>query len=275
MPELPEVETVKRILAPQLCGRRIERVNIKNAQVIAHPDAESFADLLTGKTITGMSRRGKFLKAELEDGGSLCLHLRMTGQLLVTPADFPEEKHTHLIADLSDGKQLRYIDVRRFGRFWYLNKDEADVFTGMGQLGIEPDEPQLTAEYLRTKLGKKKKAIKEMLHDQSIVAGIGNIYSNEILFDSCIYPEKKCCELTADEWNRLAESIPKVIAWGIWTDAMTPEEYLEGKGKEYRNTADLKAYGSAGKPCVRCGTVMERITVGGRSSCFCPACQRM
>ena len=107
------------------------------------------------------------------------------------------------------------------------------------------------------------------------MAGIGNIYSDEILFDAGIYPEKKCCELTADAWNRLAEAIPKIIAWRIETDAMTPEEYPAGKGEEYRNTPDLKAYGSAGKTCIRCGTVMERITVGERSSCFCPACQKM
>ena len=274
MPELPEVETIKRILAPQLCGRRVENVQIRNAQVIAHPRAETFAERLTGKMITGLSRRGKFLRIELENGGLVCLHLRMTGQLMVTPAEFSEEKHTHLIAALSDGNQLRYIDVRRFGRFWYLDKGETDAFTGLERLGIEPDDPGLTADYLYGKLGTKKKCIKEMLHDQSVVAGIGNIYSDEILFDAGVCPEKKCSELRADQWNRLAVSIPKIIAWGIETDAMTPEEYLAGKGREYRNMPELKVYGRAGMPCRRCGSPLKQLTIGGRSSCFCPECQK-
>ena len=274
MPELPEVETIRRIIGPQISGRSITSLEIHNPQIIAFPDADTFSSSLVGCSFTGMSRRGKFLIFHLDNGSRLVLHLRMTGQLLVTPADHQEEKHTHLKAELSDGKQIRYIDVRRFGRFWLLSNDEADTVTGMDKLGIEPDNALLTVNFLIEKLNKRKKAIKEMLHDQTIIAGIGNIYSDEILHAAGIYPEKSCNALTNAEWKRLAEQIPKVIAWAIEANEITPEDYLAGKGKEYRNTPFLKAYGHNGKPCEICGTLFEKLTVGGRSSCYCPKCQK-
>lgn len=274
MPELPEVETIRRIIEPQISGRSITSLEIHNPQIIAFPDADTFSSSLVGCSFTGMSRRGKFLIFHLDNGSRLVLHLRMTGQLLVTPADYQEEKHTHLKAELSDEKQIRYIDIRRFGRFWLLGRDEADTVTGMDKLGIEPDDAALTVDLLKEKLSKRKKAIKEMLHDQTIIAGIGNIYSDEILHAARIYPEKSCNALTNAEWKRLAEQIPKVITWAVEANEITPEDYLAGKGKEYRNTPFLKAYGHNGKPCEVCGTLFEKITVGGRSSCYCPKCQK-
>ena len=259
MPELPEVETVRRIIEPQIKGQKIISVSIQNPQVIAYPEAETFSGLLAGQTISSMSRRGKFLTVHFESGDRLGLHLRMTGQLLVTPADFPEEKHTHLVLCLAGGQQIRYIDQRRFGRFWYLKAGEEDTVTGQDRLGIEP----------------RKKAVKEMLHDQTIIAGIGNIYSDEILYAAKIYPGKRCLNLTDAEWKRLAEKIPEIINWGIEVNKMTPEQYLAGMGKEYSNMDYFNAYGREGKPCRRCGTPMRRIVIGGRSSCFCPECQKI
>ena len=274
MPELPEVETIRRVLQPQLTGQRITAVEILNPQVVAYPTPGAFIEALTGRIITGMGRRGKFLSFLLEDGSELVLHLRMTGQPLILPKNEPFEKHTHIILHLENGSQFRYIDVRRFGRFWLLRKDEPDTVTGRDKLGLEPDDPRLTAVWLEEQLATRKKPIKEMLNDQSIVAGIGNIYSDEILFAAGIHPETKCNMLTDTDWAALAKAIPEIIAWGIETDAMTPEEYAVTRGKEYRNTPDLKAYGRAGKPCPRCGTTMEKLTVAGRSSCFCPVCQK-
>ncbi len=274
MPELPEVETIKRITEPQIRGRGVLSVDIRNPQVIAYPEQNTFAVALTGRTFFGMSRRGKYLSFDTDNGDRLFLHLRMTGQLLVTPPEYPEEKHTHLIINLSDGKQIRYIDVRRFGRFWYLKNGENTSAVGIDKLGLEPDDKNLTADYLKSKLGKKKKPIKEMLHDQTVIAGIGNIYSDEILFASRIYPEKKCCDLTDGEWKKLVAIIPNIISYYIEKNAITPKDYLIGKGKEYRNTPYLKAYGHAGKLCPVCGTVFRKLTVGGRSSVFCPRCQR-
>lgn len=274
MPELPEVETVRRIIEQQIICQKIISVEIRNQQVIAYPEASAFSCLLTGQTVVSMSRRGKFLTIHFQSGDRLCLHLRMTGQLLVTPPDFPEEKHTHLIFALSGGNQVRYIDVRRFGRFWYLKAGEEDVITGQSKLGIEPLDTALSSQYLKEKLGKRKKAIKEMLLDQSIVAGIGNNYADEILYAARIYPGEKCVDLTATEWKCLAEKIPEIVNWGIRANKMTPEQYLDGMGKEYSNMEYFNAYGREGKPCRRCGTPMDRTVIGGRSSCYCPKCQK-
>lgn len=274
MPELPEVETIKRILAPQITGQSIVSTEMRNAQVIAYPSPDIFASMVCRRTITGMSRRGKYLAVHLTGGDRIIIHLRMTGQLLVTPADYPEEKHMHLILNLSGGKQIRYIDVRRFGRFWFLSSGENNEIAGMDKLGIEPTDDRLTASYLKSVLGNRKTPIKEMLHDQSVIAGIGNIYSDEILYATGIYPGRRCVDMKDNDWQCLAEQIPAVIRWGIEVNYMTPEEYLAGKGKEYRNTPFLKAYGHEGQPCSKCGTLFKRIRVGGRSSTYCPVCQK-
>ena len=138
MPELPEVETIKRIVAPQIIGSVIQKVEVLNGQIIAHPAAEQFAERLLGQRFSGMDRRGKFLIFRFENGNRLFLHLRMTGQLLVMPKDYPAEKHTHLVLHLGNGMQLRYIDVQRFGRFWYIGKEEPESITGIDKLGMEP-----------------------------------------------------------------------------------------------------------------------------------------
>ena len=274
MPELPEVETVRTIIAPQVTNRRIVSVNVLDSKVVAHPTVDEFCKRLCGNTICSMDRRGKFLSFILENGDRLFLHLRMTGQLLVTPQDFPQEKHTHLVMQLDDGHQIRYIDLRRFGRFWYIRNGEPTAVTGVDKLGLEPSDKSLTAKYLKSKLACRAKAVKEMLLDQTIVAGIGNIYADEILFATGIHPEQKCSELRDTDWRKLAQAIPDVIAWGIETNKITPEDYLACEGASYRNTPLLKVYGRGGRPCLKCGRPLERITVGGRSSCFCPACQR-
>lgn len=273
MPELPEVETVRRVLEPQLAGRVIKGVDVLNGQVVAHPSPEAFVCALVGRRIAGMGRRGKYLSMALDDGSELVVHLRMTGRLLVVPPDEPVEKHTHLVVRLTDDEELRYLDTRRFGRFWLFAPGEPDEVSGRCKLGPEPNDAALTSAYLKAQAGRKRKPVKELLHDQSVVAGIGNIYSDEILFDARVNPLKPCCTLDDGEWERLARSIPLVIAGGIEADAMTPEEYLRGQGEEYRNAGHLRAYGREGEPCPRCGAPLQGAKVGGRGSCFCPECQ--
>ncbi|MEG1825566.1 MAG: DNA-formamidopyrimidine glycosylase [Cloacibacillus sp.] len=274
MPELPEVETVRKIIEPQICGQRIISVLAVNPQIIAYPDTERFTVLIQGKTVIKMSLRGKFLTIHFNNGDRLCLHLRMTGQLLVLRADEPVEKHTHLNISLSSGNQLRYIDVRRFGRFWYFQNGEADVISGQSLLGPEPADPVLTSVYLKEKLGRSNRPIKGALLDQTVIAGIGNIYSDEILFAAGIYPGTKCSALADSDWEHLAKKIPEIILWGIEANEMTPDEYLAGKGRDYREMSGLRAYGRTGQPCAVCGGTMEKTTVCGRTSCFCPNCQK-
>lgn len=273
MPELPEVETTKRVLEPQIKGLVIEEVTVRRPEVTAHPAAEEFCRLLAGQTISHMSRRGKFLVIHLESKDRIILHLRMTGCLLLTPADDPEEKHTHVIFKLADGRELRFSDTRRFGRFWLLGKDEADKYSGIEKLGVEPFDAKLTAEYLSASFEKSKRAIKECLLDQSVIAGIGNIYSDEILFAAGIYPARPAASLSREEWERLAVVIPERISYFTEKNRITPEDYLKTKGQDYRNTPFLQIYGQKGKPCPKCGEPLCRMVVGGRGSIYCPACQ--
>ena len=272
MPELPEVETVRRILGPQVAGRRISKVELRRPEVVAHPSPEVFCDGVTGATFSGMGRRGKFLLLNLADGGTIVLHLRMTGQLLVTPAGFPEEKHTHAVFHLDDGNELRFVDTRRFGRLWLLGAGEQDM-TGMGKLGPEPFDAACCADHLRTALGRRKKTIKECLLDQTVVAGIGNIYADEILYAVKLNPHRSANSLSAAEWRTLSKEIPRSLKIFIEKNAMTPEEYLAGLGKEYRNTPFLSVYGRKDLPCPRCGTPLVRAVIGGRGSHYCPHCQ--
>lgn len=274
MPELPEVETIRRVLEPQIKDLTITAVTVNRPEVIGHPTAEEFCQALTGQTIDTMTRRGKFLSVLLNSGDYFVLHLRMTGCLLLTPANYPPEKHTHIVFHLSSGDELRFSDTRRFGRFWLFRKGEIDTYSGIGKLGLEPFDHGLTADYLQQHFGKRKKAIKECLLDQDIIAGIGNIYSDEILFAAKIHPARSANSLTKAEWVRLAAAIPERLAYFIEKNALTPKEYFESKGQDYRNTPFLQVYGHGGEPCPNCGVMLCRMIVGGRSSVYCPACQK-
>ena len=198
MPELPEVETVKRVVEPQIKGKKITKINITNEQVINYPSCDEFISVAENSIITGMFRRGKFLGINLNNGTHILLHFRMTGGLLVTPSSYPVEKHTHLTMILEDGNEIRYIDPRRFGRFWLIDKEVNDI-SGINKLGLEPFDEKMTKDYLISKIGTRNKTIKECLLDQSIVTGIGNIYGDEILFIAGINPTKKASKLSATE----------------------------------------------------------------------------
>ena len=273
MPELPEVESVRVALAGELAGRRVEDVRLNDARCAARPAAEAFRDGLRGRAFTKLGRRGKFLLAALDDGGRLAVHLRMTGRLLLAEAGEASEAHTRAALSLDDGRELRFVDARRFGRLWLLRPGEEDTYTGMSGLGPEPDDPALDAGYLRGVCGKSRRAVKSCLLDQSVVAGIGNIYSDEILHDVHIRPDRPACSLDAGEWERLAEAIPRVMRFFTEKNLVTFEEYRQSAGLEYRNTPWLRVYAHAGERCDICGTALERRVIGGRGSVFCPRCQ--
>ena len=273
MPELPEVESVRAALAGELAGRRVESVRLSDARCAAWPAAEAFCEGLRGRTFAKLGRRGKFLVAALDDGGKLAVHLRMTGRLLLCDADEATAAHTRAAFLLDDGRELRFVDARRFGRLWLLRPGEEDIYTGMAGLGPEPDDPALDAAYLRGVCGKSRRAVKSCLLDQSVVAGIGNIYSDEILHDARIRPDRPACSLSAEEWERLAEAIPRVMRFFTEKNMVTFEEYRQSAGLEYRNTPWLRVYGHAGEACGICGTALERRVIGGRGSVFCPHCQ--
>lgn len=210
MPELPEVETIKSVIEPQIKGLTIEKIIVNRPEVIAQPGSDKFCKAVTGQNISSMSRRGKFLIIHLKNESRIILHLRMTGCLLVTPPDYPTEKHTHIIMKLNNEMELRFSDTRRFGRFWLIQNDEEDTYSGISKLGLEPLSAECNAEYLQSRFGKRKKTIKECLLDQSVIAGIGNIYSDEILFRAKIRPVCPANSLTTKEWLCLAVKIYNV-----------------------------------------------------------------
>lgn len=274
MPELPEVETVKRAIEPQMKGREILQGIAVHPQVIAHPDAEVFCDALRGQRVQGMDRKGKFLLINLESGDYIVVHLRMTGSLYVAPTDFPVEKHTHIILKLEGARELRFVDMRRFGRMWLLRQGEEDSFSGITKLGLEPFAKEFNGTYLQDALFCKRRAIKDCLLDQHIVTGIGNIYSDEILFAAKIHPQRPAASLSAEEYQRLADLIPQVLRLAIERNQISPEAYLRERGLAYRSTPFFQVYGKKGQPCPVCGEPLRRVSVAGRSSTYCPICQK-
>ena len=262
MPELPEVETIRRILDPELSGLRISRIRISSPSVIAYPSPEEFSRRLEGQALTGASRRGKYLILGTGSGDRVIIHLRMTGCLLLGPSPVPAEKHTHAVF------------IRRFGRLWLIGCGEDDRFTGIAKLGPEPFDPIVSGGYLSGRLGRSRRAIKECLMDQSVIAGIGNIYSDEILFRAKIAPGTEAIGITKEEWAALASIIPEWLSFFVEKNAISLEDHARTKGREYRNTPYLQVYGHAGEPCPVCGTELARTVIGGRSSVYCPSCQK-
>ncbi len=273
MPELPEIETITRVLSPELEGKEIVDAAVMTSSVIAHPSPELFIKSLIGERFATAERRGKFLILNLSSC-RLIIHLRMTGSLVVVPSAFPVRKHTHLVLKLSDGNELRFRDVRRFGRLWLMQNGENDSWSGISRLGPEPFGDEFSPSYLSLRCSKSNRAIKEVLMNQSIVAGIGNIYSDEILFSSCINPLRKASSLNMEEWERLVATIKERLLFFIEKNGISLEDYQKSEGLEYRNTPYLQVYGKADEPCPVCGTKLSRCVIGGRSSVFCPHCQK-
>jgi len=275
MPELPEVQTVCDVLRPQLTDRRITRIRVLNKSVLANRTAEALERDMCGRSVAAVHRRGKYISFLLDNGACLRVHLRMTGCLLIAPASMLVEKHTHVVFGLDNGQEMRFIDPRRFGRLWFFAKDEEDCVSGVHKLGPEPFDDVLDADYLKKKLGHTQRCIKDCLLDQTIVAGIGNIYSDEILLRAGIRPMKRACALTEDEMQRLSRCIPETMAYYVAKNVITPERYLQTGGRDYQNTPYLQVYGRAGKACVICGEMLQKATVAGRTSVFCARCQRL
>ncbi|MGI6361994.1 MAG: bifunctional DNA-formamidopyrimidine glycosylase/DNA-(apurinic or apyrimidinic site) lyase [Bacillota bacterium] len=274
MPELPEVETIRRTLEPLVASKKITKVRVLRDSVIKHPSVHDFCRLLTDRTIKNLARRGKYLLLNLQDGYILAVHLRMTGQLTYALSKEETAKHTHVIFYLSDGNQLRFTDVRRFGCLWLLAPQETDNFTGMARLGKEAWGEEISPDYLKETLAKRKICIKQALLDQSVLAGLGNIYVDEVLFAAAIDPMRKTADLTAEEWCNLAKLIPQILDKSINNKGTTFSDYRDGLGKKGYHLIHLEAYGRAGEACNRCGRLLIKQKVAGRSTVYCPYCQK-
>lgn len=275
MPELPEVETVRRSLEPLLKGKSIINVEVNLPKLIKIPfnNAEVFKKNLQGKLIDKIERRGKYLLFLLEDNWILVIHLRMTGRLLYMNHDCPVEKHTHLIFYLDNQQDLRFHDVRQFGLIYLVKKNDLQEIKGLANLGVEPLNDDFTAGKLIEMIGSKKQKVKSFLLEQKYIAGIGNIYADEILFQAKIHPEEPVNNLTEKQINMLLKAIKDRLTEGIRYGGTSIKDYVDGLGNTGQFQKHLYVYGKSGEPCLLCGTQIERKKVGGRNSHYCPHCQ--
>jgi formamidopyrimidine-DNA glycosylase len=269
MPELPEVETVVRSLRSKVVGRKI--LDIKNTwpRHLHEIGLEELRERVAGTTITHLDRRGKYILFTLDSSDSMIIHLKMTGQLLLQPASSSAQTHVHTVFSLSGGEELRFHDVRKFGRV-YLTQNAATV---VGDLGPEPLADSFSPERLFEMLNGRQRVLKPLLLDQHFIAGIGNIYADESLFWAKVAPIRRSHTLSRSESDHLHHSIQKTLRLAIGKGGATISDYRQPDGSEGEMQETLRVYGRAGEPCPRCSGIVERIVLGGRSTFFCGSCQ--
>ncbi len=271
MPELPEVETIVNELRPLLAGRRIARVAVEWPGALGGMDPADFADRLAGQQIGDVRRRAKYIQILLDASEVLLVHLRMTGRLLLRPAGAPSDPYTRVVLGFADGGELRFADLRKFGRLSLLRAEEAEQV--LAKVGPEPLAEGFAAEDLACIFGKRKAPVKSALLDQTALAGLGNIYADEALFLAGIHPLRRADTLGEAEWQRLHAAIRRTLSEGIAHRGTTFRSYRDAQGRTGSHQESLNVYRRTGLPCPRCGTAIERLVIGGRSSHLCPRCQ--
>lgn len=274
MPELPEVETVRKTLLALVKGKTIEHVTVSWPKMIKHPlNVETFCEMLVGQTIQDVGRRGKFLKIFFQDY-VLLSHLRMEGRYGLYDKKDNLEPHTHVVFSFTDGTELRYKDVRKFGTMHLFPIGEEEKQLPLCELGPEPVEKELTPSYFKQKLASTNRKIKPLLLDQSVLVGLGNIYVDEALFRSGIHPERLAKHLTIEEMERLREQIILTLEQAVEQGGSTIRSYVNSQGKIGLFQLQLFVYGRANEPCKKCGNNIQKIVVGGRGTHFCENCQK-
>ena len=281
MPELPEVETVRRGLNTLTVNKTFEGGEVLLPRTLAYPlSVEKFVPCLQGLAIAEWQRRGKYLLAQLandeqEHQGYLGIHLRMTGQLLWIQQTEKLQKHTRVRFFFKDNQELRFVDTRTFGKVWLVTDQPQvqNIITGLKKLGPEPFSEEFSIAYFTNRLSKSSRNIKTFLLDQSVVAGIGNIYADEALFKSKIQPQTLANQLSSKQIKSLHQAIIIVLQTAIDQGGTTFSDFLNllGVNGNYGNSALV--YGRKGEPCRVCQTPIEKIKLGGRSTHFCPQCQ--
>jgi formamidopyrimidine-DNA glycosylase len=273
MPELPEVETVRRALAPVLEGRRFEAVRIHDARLTRPLDPDEVAREMEGETVALVDRRGKYLIVRYVSGRALLIHLRMTGSLLHAPSgELPDDPHRRAVVRLDDGSDVSYRDVRRFGTWLLLEPDEVESYVD-GKVGAEPLAEAYKAKHLAEKLAHRRAPVKAAILDQRTVAGVGNIYADEALWRARVHPLTPANELDPTRVRALHRAIRKALELGIARQGSTLSDYRTPNGEPGRMQHEFKVYGRDGEPCERCGTPIDKIRVGGRGTWYCPSCQ--
>jgi formamidopyrimidine-DNA glycosylase len=273
MPELPEVETIRRQLAPELEGRRIEGVRVLDPRWCDPAPPEAIEDALRGRVIERVGRRGKYLILSLEDDVHLVTHLRMTGNLLLT-GDEEDPAHLRVDTRLDDGRRLLFVDVRRFGTGDVLLGSDALADYFDSRLGVEPLSADFTAEALRALARGRKQPVKAFLLNQERIAGVGNIYADEALFRAKIHPLRQVGTLRRPQIEALRAAVVESLELGIDSKGASIDDYRHVDGARGSFQDRFLVYSRAGELCVRCGTPIQKLRAAGRGTYVCPNCQR-
>jgi formamidopyrimidine-DNA glycosylase len=274
MPELPEVESVRRRLAPVLEGRVFEHVRIADPRLTRPLDPLEVAHELGGERVALVDRRGKYLIVRFESGRALLVHLRMTGSFLCSTdgSPLPDDAHRRAVVTLDDGADVAYRDVRRFGTWLLLEPAEVDAYVD-ARVGREPLATAYRSKHLAERLAGRRAPVKAAILDQRTVAGVGNIYADEALWRARIHPLTPAERLEPDEVKALYKGIRESLRAGIRRQGSTLRDYRLPDGAEGGAQHEFKVYGRGGEPCERCGTPIDKIRVAGRGTWYCPRCQ--
>ncbi|MGF7014339.1 DNA-formamidopyrimidine glycosylase [Ornithinibacillus bavariensis] len=275
MPELPEVETIRRTLKRFVLNRTIDHVSVYWGKIVKKPeDTEQFKHLLIGQTIHDIKRKGKYLLFELDDY-TLISHLRMEGKYSVHYKDEPIKKHTHVIFSFTTEEELRYNDVRKFGTMHLVNKGEELIQEPLKKLGPDPFDEDFTLDYFYKKLKNTNRSIKAVLLDQTVVAGLGNIYVDETLFKAGVHPLKQANKLKKKEVQEIQKQAIATLEEAVRQGGTTIRSYVNGQGEMGMFQQELYVYGQENKACKNCGAPITKMKVGGRGTHVCLQCQKL
>ena len=280
MPELPEVETVRRGLVAFVVGRRIERVEVGRERTVRRTSREALIDGLTGATIVSIGRRGKYIVCSLDTGDALMIHLRMSGRVLVSRAGAPRPDHTHVVLHLAGNpaEELWFVDPRTFGEMVVFDPERTALeVPELARLGVDPINDGLSVAQLSAILRDRARQLKPLLLDQHVIAGIGNIYCDEILHRARLRPDRLANSVKPAEVRRLNEAIHSILSTAIEAGGSTlsDTQYVDVMGDGGTFQLDHRVYDRAGQRCLTCGkATIVGVVSGGRSTCFCPRCQR-
>jgi formamidopyrimidine-DNA glycosylase len=283
VPELPEVETVRRGLARHAVGRRVESVEVGRERAVRRTSREAVISGLTGATLTAARRRGKYLIVDLDTGWALMVHLRMSGQLLLSAHDVPRPAHTHVVMDIGEGpngvrEEIRFVDPRTFGEVVVFDPDETERdLPELARLGIDPIVDDFTPEAFRRAIAGRRRRLKALLLDQHVVAGIGNIYADEILHRAGLHPDRLASQVSARQIARLHLAITEVLGEAIAAggSSLRDAQYVDLSGSAGRFQLEHRVYGRTGQMCLTCGrSPIVRRSDQGRGTHLCPTCQR-
>ena len=272
MPEIAEVETVRNTLKSMILNKKIVDVNIIYPKII-ESDIKDFKDILIGRKFVDIDRIGKWLMFDLNDY-YLLSHLRMEGKYFVKKSTDEIVKHEHIVISFEDGTDLRYHDTRKFGRMNLVKKSDIDKVEAIKKQGIEANSDKLTKEYLYDKIHKKNIPIKSLLLDQTIISGLGNIYANEVMFDAKVSQSRLGKDISLEECDLIVKASKKIIDAAIKDGGTTIKSYTSSLGVTGRFQQHLMVHKREGQECKVCGTLIENIKIGGRSTYFCPKCQK-